>query len=102
MKAVPFFDHTITKHRKVDFTHCLLHICRRTGYLLFGQGTEEYIKSNMETLKSNGIPHEIFNGLEANQRFPRQLKLSPSHKCVYEEVGGGVLYAQRALMAFQV
>jgi sarcosine oxidase/L-pipecolate oxidase len=46
------------------------------------------------------MPHEVLSGSEANQRYPRQLKLPPTHKCVYEDMGG-IIYAQRALLAFQ-
>ena len=75
--------------------------CRNTGYLVFGKDTEEYIISNLESLRLNGIPHQTFSGLEANQRYPRQLKIPSTHKCIYEEMGG-ILYASRSLLAFQV
>ena len=68
---------------------------------MFGPGSEPYIMSTMESLRENGISHHTFSGLEANQRYPRQLKLPSTHKCFYEEVGG-ILYAEKALRAFQV
>ena len=74
---------------------------RNTGYLVFGQDTEEYIISNIESLRLNGIPHQIFSGYEANQRYPRQLKIPSTHKCIYEEMGG-ILYAKKSLQTFQV
>ncbi|CAI8021713.1 Peroxisomal sarcosine oxidase [Geodia barretti] len=73
---------------------------KNTGYLVFGKDTEEYIISNLESLRLNGIPHQTFSGLEANQRYPRQLKIPSTHKCIYEEMGG-ILYASRSLLAFQ-
>ena len=68
---------------------------------MFGQDTEEYIISNIESLRLNGIPHQIFSGSEANQRYPRQLKIPSTHKCIYEEMGG-ILYAKKSLLTFQV
>lgn len=68
---------------------------------MFGQDTEEYIISNIESLRLNGIPHQIFSGSEANQRYPRQLKIPSMHKCIYEEMGG-ILYAKKSLLTFQV
>ena len=68
---------------------------------MFGDSTEPYIQSTMASLKDNGIAHKIFSGSEANKKYSQQLKLPPTDQCLYEEVGG-MLYAQRALLAFQV
>ena len=82
----------------------LLHIIvpwRQTGYLEFGPSTAKELNATAAALRACGVPHQIFSGQEANRRYPNQLKLPPTHKCIYQDEGG-ILYAHRALMAFQV
>ena len=55
----------------------------------------------MESLASTSVPHEVFYGEEANRRYPRELQLSAKTKCIFEE-DGGILFASKALAAFQV
>ena len=74
---------------------------RRTGVLVFGEPSAQYIHQTIQSLKMANIPHEILSGAETNLRFPQQMKLPANHICVLEE-DGGILYAQKALHAMQV
>ena len=47
------------------------------------------------------IPHEVFTGHECNLRYSQTLKIPSTYKCVYDDKGG-IIYASRALLAFQV
>ena len=75
--------------------------CRKTGLLVIGPdgslGVTDYIKS----LASSSLPHEVFSGEEANRRYPHELKLPARTVCVLEE-NGGIIFASKALAAFQV
>ena len=79
----------------------IVYVHRCTGYIEFGQSDEQKLNDTIESLRVNGTPHEEFTGHEANKRYPQQLKIPPTHKCFYDSMGG-LLYASRALLAFQV
>lgn len=74
---------------------------RRTGILVFGPANSVSVAETAKSLASNGIFHEAFSGEEANKRYPHQLKLPANSKCVFEK-DGGILFANKALAAFQV
>ena len=75
--------------------------CRQTGILVFGPDSNTGVAATAESLASGGVAHERFTGQEANRRYPHQLRLPDDYQCVFEE-GGGILYSQRAVLAFQV
>ena len=79
----------------------IVFCCRRTGILVFGPPTDPDVLSTARSLASGNVPYEELSGREANRRYPQQLKLPEDHRCVFEE-GGGILNAQRAVLAFQV
>ena len=74
---------------------------RRTGILVFGPDDSVSVTETAQSLASNGIPYEEFSGEEANKKYLHQLKLPANCKCVYEK-DGGILFANKALAAFQV
>ena len=77
----------------------LIH--RRTGILVFGSSAGSDVANTVNSLSSNKIAHEVFSGREANLKYPHQLKIPDTYRCVHED-GGGILYAQKAVMTFQV
>ena len=68
---------------------------------MFGPPQNSAVSSTARSLASGRVPHQTFSGREANRRYPQQLKLPEDYTCVFEE-GGGILNAQRAVLAFQV
>ena len=68
---------------------------------MFGPPKNSAVSSTARSLASGRVPHQTFSGREANRRYPQQLKLPEDYTCVFEE-GGGILNAQRAVLAFQV
>ena len=68
---------------------------------MFGPDDSVPVTETAQSLASNGTSYEVFNGEEANKRYPHQLKLPANSKCVYEK-DGGILFANKALAAFQV
>lgn len=87
-----------TDSQLCNFTHTHAHTHRRTGLLAFGPS--DRVSGIAKSLASGEVAHEVLSAQEANQRYP-QLQLPDTHICVYEEEGG-ILNAQRAVMAFQV
>jgi sarcosine oxidase/L-pipecolate oxidase len=73
---------------------------RKTGILVFGSPRNISVSSTAHSLASGQVPHEQFSGREANRRYSQQLKLPEDYQCVFEE-GGGILNAQKAVLAFQ-
>jgi sarcosine oxidase/L-pipecolate oxidase len=73
---------------------------RKTGILVFGPRKNIAVSSTAHSLASGQVPHEQFSGREANRRYSQQLKLPEDYQCVFEE-GGGILNAQKAVLAFQ-
>ena len=69
--------------------------------LSFGQNDDSVIQSYISSFRECGVPHEVFTGREANRRYPDQLKLPDSYKCVYE-YDAGILRANRAVTTLQV
>jgi sarcosine oxidase/L-pipecolate oxidase len=70
-----------------------------TGGLYFGPETSRTLWSVADSLKKQGVPHEVIDAEEANKRVPL-LNLPPSYKCVMEK-DAGVLKPPDALKAFQ-
>ena len=68
---------------------------------MFGPRKNIAVSSTARSLASGQVPHEQFSGREANRRYSQQLKLPEDYQCVFEE-GGGILNAQKAVLAFQV
>lgn len=68
---------------------------------MLGPNDAAAVLSTADSLASSGVAHEVFSGRDANLRYPHQLKLPDTHKCVYED-GGGILNAQKAVLTFQV
>ena len=74
---------------------------RKTGILVFGEASSEPVQQYIDTVRECGVPHEVFTGREANRRYPDQLKLPDSYKCVYE-YEAGILRANKAVTTLQV
>ena len=84
-----------------------MHICanvvlpRRTGILVFGPPDCDYIVQTAESLQANSVPHKVFTGKDANMKYSLQLQIPDWYKCIYES-DGGIIFANKALLAFQV
>ena len=93
----------------IYYTVIIIHVngkktfifCRKTGCLLFGPDESLGVTNYIKNLASNSIPHEVFSGKEANRRYPHELKLPATTLCALQE-DGGILFASKALAAFQV
>lgn len=77
-----------------------LHELRQTGILVFGPSDCDYVIQTAESLRKNSVHHKMFSGKEANRKY-LQLKIPDNYKCVFES-DGGILFANMALLAFQV
>ena len=75
--------------------------CRKTGILVFGEAGSKPVQQYIDTVRECGVSHEVFTGREANRRYPDQLKLPDSYKCVYEH-DAGILRASKAVTTLQV
>ena len=103
IKSLSVYIHSLLQHYEcssiVSLLLSLIH--RRVGILVFGSNAGSAIANTVSSLSSNKIAHEVFSGREANLRYPNQLKIPDTYRCVHED-GGGILYAQKAVMTFQV
>ena len=59
------------------------------------------INSYIESLQQNNIQCEVMKGVEANKRYPNQLKLPDHYICTIDK-DAGILRADTALSALQV
>ena len=79
----------------------LNHIhCRKTGYLCMENSPYPDLEETEAALKAIGASYEVLSAAEANKRYP-MLNCKRGYKAIYEACGG-VLRANRCLMAYQV
>ena len=68
---------------------------------MFGPSDNRAVTCVADSLARHNVSHQVFNGHEANKRYPNQFKIPDNYSCVFEEKGG-ILQAQKAVAAFQV
>ena len=69
--------------------------------MMFGPSDNRAVTCVADSLARHNVSHQVFNGHEANKRYPNQFKIPDNYSCVFEEKGG-ILQAQKAVAAFQV
>ncbi|KAB1070816.1 N-methyl-L-tryptophan oxidase [Methylobacterium planeticum] len=89
-------SHRIWRELEAETGETLLHDC---GVLVMApghgetlhHGMKDFVARSIEVAEEFGIPHEVLDGAEVNQRFPQFLGLSRDDKAYYEPGGGYVM-----------
>ena len=69
--------------------------------LVFGPDKNPAVRKVCESLKANGVTHDVYSADETMKRYPDQLTLPSDHIGVFER-DGGILQASKAVQTFQV
>ena len=75
-------------------------VSSRTGGMFFGPSLSGGVKSVIDTLSKQKVPHEVLAAEDANKRIAA-LELPANYLCVLEEEAG-ILRASVAVQALQV